>query len=635
MPAWVSREQLVRPACDRPAGDTPAVSLSVDADKSLALARASAAETAGGGSSSLAILSFLATRYPLRTATIVALLIIAGLSEGIGLISLLPLLSLIVAASAGRTEVDSGAVRLLTAVGVPLSAEALLALVVVAVSIKAVLVAVAMRQAGHATAAFAADLRVRLIRGLMRARWEHFVRHPVGGLANALGPEATRASEVLQGAASLLATVVQVIVYALVALVVVWYVTLGAVAAGGLIVILLAALVGLSRRAGERQTTATRGLLARLSDGLLSLKPLKAMGREGDLQRLLEQEARHLEAAQQRHFTSAAVLVGAQEVLLVAVLGAGIYASVRYFSIGFDQMIFMALIFYRTASRIGELQVQYQRIAHDESALLSIWQITNAADAATENVTGDALPNPRSSIALDRVGFSYASHPVLNEVSISIRVPSFVALIGRSGIGKTTLLDLLAGLYRPTIGAVLIDRMPLTEIDTAAWRELIGYVPQDPILFNDDVLTNVALRDPAIDHADVEAALAAAGALEFVQQLPDGLLARVGERGMALSGGQRQRIVIARALVRKPRLLLLDEPTSGLDPTTESGIMATLKELSRDITIVAVSHQRSFVQSADQIIDLDRLIAVAGSRPPEPASTSAAHEASRSPIGSG
>jgi len=147
----------------------------------------------------------------------------------------------------------------------------------------------------------------------------------------------------------------------------------------------------------------------------------------------------------------------------------------------------------------------------------------------------------------------------------------------------------------------LIDNKDLAEIDVRAWRRLIGYVPQELYLFNDTVLANITLNDTDYSEEDVEQALRSAGALDFVSTLPDGLNTRVGERGSQLSGGQRQRLAIARALVRRPKLLILDEPTTALDPKTEAEVIATLRSLGPEITIFAISHQAGLVGAADVV----------------------------------
>ncbi|HYQ93072.1 MAG TPA: ATP-binding cassette domain-containing protein, partial [Candidatus Competibacteraceae bacterium] len=168
----------------------------------------------------------------------------------------------------------------------------------------------------------------------------------------------------------------------------------------------------------------------------------------------------------------------------------------------------------------------------------------------------------------------------------------------------TTIVDLITGLLRPQAGEVFIDDVALAQIDVKAWRRLIGYVPQETMLFHDTVLNNVTLGDPELGEADAVYALKAAGAWEFVTRLEQSLYTDVGERGSKLSGGQRQRIMIARALAHRPRLLILDEATSALDPETAQEICDTLCSLRGELTILAISHQAALVDSADQVYRL-------------------------------
>jgi ATP-binding cassette subfamily C protein len=178
-------------------------------------------------------------------------------------------------------------------------------------------------------------------------------------------------------------------------------------------------------------------------------------------------------------------------------------------------------------------------------------------------------------------------------------------IVGASGTGKTTLVDILIGLQWPQSGAVLIDGVELTEANVDAWRGHIGYVPQDLQLLGGTVMANLTLMDESIGRDEVQAALEMAGAWDFVCALPQGLDTPIGERGTAISGGQRQRIAIARALVRKPDLLILDESTTALDPETEQAICAEISRLKEKVTILAISHQAALSSYADLIVRLE------------------------------
>ena len=179
------------------------------------------------------------------------------------------------------------------------------------------------------------------------------------------------------------------------------------------------------------------------------------------------------------------------------------------------------------------------------------------------------------------------------------------AVSGLHGTGKTTVVDLLIGLIRPDAGRITLDGTPLDSMDIKQWRRSIGYVPQETLLLHESIAHNVSLGDSELSQADIEHALRAAGAWDFVSALPEGMHSNVGERGGRLSGGQRQRIVIARALVRRPQLLILDEATSALDAESAEAVRQTLERLRGSLTILTITHESSLVDIADRVYRLE------------------------------
>ncbi len=258
----------------------------------------------------------------------------------------------------------------------------------------------------------------------------------------------------------------------------------------------------------------------------------------------------------------------------------------------------------RAFSFLGKVQKQYQKLVQGESAYWAMQDSIAAANDAREQLHGGSTPSLDSSIRFDQVNFAYDKHPVFNGLTLEIPAGSLTTLIGPSGAGKTTIIDLTIGLLRPDSGEVQLDGRSLEALDIRAWRDMIGYVPQDTVLLHDSVLHNVTLGDPTLSTADAERALKAAGAWDFVARLPEGLETVVGERGGKLSGGQRQRIVIARALVNNPKLLILDEATSALDPDSEAAVRESMEQLKGHLTILAISHNRAMVSAADHVYQL-------------------------------
>ena len=535
-------------------------------------------------------------------------LLLAGVFEGIGLASLLPLLSLAIDEQTGG-EPSTITVYVEEALGyfgyVP-DLGLLLALVVGGILLKCLLTMLAMRYVGSAVAAVATDLRAELIARLLSVRWGYFTQQPLGRIANAVSVDATRAGQAYLMAANLQVNVLQTVIYGAVAALVSWQLALVALAIGGTIAITLHFLVKASKKAGRRQVRRTSELVVYLSDALSNIKPLKAMARSGKFANLFERKIRQLNRALRSQVINQYALKNLEEMLVAIVIGVGFYVATTRWNVPVSQLLVMGVLLYRAISSIGKMQRQLQKAVLYESPYWSMRQLIDEAAAAGEIDSGSATPSLSKGCRLENVSFAYGSEEVLRGVSIDIPSRRLTVVSGPSGSGKTTLTDLLLGLYQPQSGQILVDGAPLSEIDLQAWRNLIGYVPQELILFHDTILANVTLGDPRIGEPEARAALEAAGAWEFVDTLPEGLQSVVGEKGAKLSGGQRQRIALARALAGKPKLLIVDEVTSALDPATEKAICRNIDALSEDLTVLAITHREAWTEIADRVYHLER-----------------------------
>ncbi len=558
------------------------------------------------------LLKTFARAYPLQSAIMLVALLVAGLIEGISLTALLPLLNKVLAmpdstgADATAPEPDSSSgvgdalLSGLEAIGLTPSVELLLVVIVIGSIIKGGLVLLAKKKVGYIVAQVATDLRLSMLRAMLASRWEYFLHRQLGQLTNSMSIEAVRAASAYLHGATLISQLIQAFVYIIIATMLMWQAALFSILMGTLIYVALNRLVKMSRKAGKRQTTFTKQMIARLADTLLSVKPLKSMGREGLVDTVLVSETKNINRALRREVVSTEFLAAGQEILFALVLVIGIYVTLVKWELPVATVMMLGFLLSRILKRTGQVQRSYQKMAVSESAYWSIQKTISKAEQAREDLGGDRAPTLEQGIELQDVSFSYKDKKILKGINISIPAGSFTAIIGPSGSGKTTTLDLIIGLLQPDSGTLLVDAIPLSELDMHRWRRTIGYVPQETVLLHDSVLNNVALGDTEISEADVISALREAGAWDFVEKLPEGIHDLVGERGGKLSGGQRQRIMIARALVHRPQLLIMDEATSALDPQSEKAICETLRKLQGAHTILAISHQPALLDAAER-----------------------------------
>ena len=537
---------------------------------------------------------------------VIGCLVLASLAQGVGIAGLVPLISMV---SGDQISADSPINRAITEVlgsfSLQISLEAVLGFILAMVLLKSALSIVAMTYVGYATAEVSSRLRQRLIDVLLRARWSFFTHKPMGYIVNAVGGESTMSGGLYGNLARLVAHTIQAVVYVIVAFAVSWKLAVAGTIIGAVILISLQIFVQISRRAGRKGILRTRELVTELSDAVTGLKPLKAMNRQERFKALFEKRIYQIRKAGRREAASRQLLKQLQEPILVIFLLTGFYFLSQVLGMPVGEVLVMGLVIDRFVKTIGRVQSQLQDARIAEVAYYNVDDMITSAEEERERHVGTRTAEFEQGCRFQNVSFSYGDKKVLDRLNITIPANQLSLLIGPSGAGKTTITDLLIGLYQPDSGEVLIDDVDLRELDIASWRNLIGYVPQELILLHDSIHMNVTLGDPSIAAEEVEEALRLAGAWDFVAKLPEGTMTLVGEKGSKLSGGQRQRIAIARAMVKKPKLLILDEVTSALDQESERAICDNVKALAGKVTVLAVSHRPAWLEIAENTIAIN------------------------------
>ena len=562
--------------------------------------------------------------YPYKLTAAVLFLLVSGLFEGVGIAALLPLLDLLTGSIEQAGQVTKFFAQGLETVGLPLTTGTLVLVVIGAISLKAAFVLSSNVFVGHTVAEIASDFRMRLIRGILSVRWSFFTAEPTGKLTNSLVTETLQSSIAARGLIEIASVGIQTMIYLSLALVLSWQLTLAGIVAGLLIAALLHVFITMSRREGGNQAELMRTYTTSIVEWLHGMKPLKAMGMEQRVSPFLQRETYNLLNVQRRLVIANSALANLQEPIAAVFIGVGLIAAIEFLDVATNTLLVMAVIAVRAVGRIGAVQKAIRKFATSEA-----FYYAYRSNLDTIERQAEALDRPRdgtelrpaefaSSIVFDHVNYAYEGRKVLDDFCLKLEAGKLTAIVGASGTGKSTMLDMLALLIKPDSGRILVDGVDLQHFAARDWRRLIGYVPQETLLFHGTIRENLTLGDPTVQQADIEHAVRAAGAWDFIAALPEGLDAMAGERGLKLSGGERQRLAIARALIHRPRLLLLDEATSALDAETEQAVCASLAELAAETTVVAISHRPAIESYAH------RVYRVRGGKAQEQAGASAA-----------
>jgi ATP-binding cassette subfamily C protein len=549
---------------------------------------------------------FFLKKDPLKSIVIIVAFLMSGFVEALSLASLLPLINVVLSGTIDTSsKIGEWVYNGLIFLGVPISTQSILLVIMFLMISKSLLLFWGMREVGYTAANMAASMRKDLLKGLIGARWQFYVNQKKGDVAAVISTEPDRSAAIFIITGRMFAAIIQIILYSLVSFSLSITVTLAAYFLGILIMFLLRSFVTMAEKAGSMQTRTQRKFLSNLVDGLIGLKPLKSMSRISQLDKYLTRDINSLCIAKKRATLSKVSLNNLQEPLQVIPIILGLYFLLNVMGDNLDILMVLIFLLYRTLQRVGALQKSYQDISAAIPAFWFIDEMLKKTRTHREKWDGELEPILEQGIKLNDVYFSYGEKQVLFGVNINIDKGDFISLVGNSGSGKSTIVDLIIGLNRSDEGEVMIDNQNINSINIEKWREKIGYVPQEITLFNDTIKHNITMGDESISDENIISSLMHAGANNFVSELPEKLMTVVGEHGGRLSGGQRQRLAIARALVKNPELLILDESTSALDSKTEKEIIKTLLKLKGKTTIIAISHQQNIQKVADKVYFLE------------------------------
>jgi ATP-binding cassette, subfamily C, bacterial len=450
------------------------------------------------------------------------------------------------------------------------------------------------------------ELRISLFESIGRARWQFIARQRGSDLNHLLTADIDR----VQGAAFSLLMLIQSCVYVCVSVVISPEMTVFASLLG---LSALAVLYPIRRQAsvyGLELTESRQAQYRTVSEFLSGLKIAKSFNAEpryfGELSSILERMRENYD-----RFVRLNSVTGVMFQSTIAIgLAVFVYVALTVFSMAMPKIVVLVFLFMRVSPRIMGLQSYIQEVLSNLPAFYVMKSMRAECDREREGVGGPKgdVPMLVDEARFEKVTFRYSPEPtscVLTDVSFTIPARQITALIGPSGSGKSTTADLLMGLLEPTAGDVVIDGVPLNQNNRRAWRDHVAYVPQDVFLLHDTIAANFRLAVADVSETMMWNALKAANAHVFVDSLPDRLQTVLGDRGLRLSGGERQRIALARALIRRPQLLILDEATSALDADNQAVVANAIGLLRGSMTIVTIAHRPSIIAIADRVIAIE------------------------------
>ncbi|UNK18777.1 ABC transporter ATP-binding protein/permease [Paenibacillus sp. N3/727] len=540
-----------------------------------------------------------------------------SLLDGIGIYLIVPLLSII---GVFQTNMDgipliSSLLDLIKSWSFELNLPIVLALYVVIVGGQALLQRSQMLLNSKILQSFIRTLRIETYQGLIQAKWEFFLRKRRSDFNHVMSNELGRVNQgiflFLQMISSFLFTMIQIGL----ALWLSPMLTMVVLLSGGLLALFGRKFIRKSKRIGEQTTELSKYYFAGISEHFNGIKDIKSNRLEQSHMNWFSNLSRKMEDnfIQFGRVNSLSQLI--YRLSSVVLIAGFVYLALEVLKTPAEQLIIIVLIFSRLWPRFISIQSNTEQLASNFPAFQAMrkLQMEYEADKELGESASRSEPNPfrmHKGIECRDVGYRYdSSTPVFALRDINVRIPAnrMTAIVGKSGAGKSTLIDMLMGLIQPENGQVMIDGVSLrNEQQLLSLRSAIGYVSQDPFLFNESIRDNLKLVAPSANDAELWEALKFSASDEFVRKLPQGLDTVIGDRGIRLSGGERQRIVLARAILKRPAILVLDEATSALDSENERLIQNALELLKGSMTIIVIAHRLSTIRNADQVIVMEQ-----------------------------
>lgn len=454
-------------------------------------------------------------------------------------------------------------------------------------------------------------LRKRIFEQLQAVNLSYFAKTHTGELINTITGEIGRLQQAFSMASFILTKGLTIAVYAVLLFQISWQLSLISIFLFSLLAVGLSNLIRRVRETSFAVSEASGKLISVAVEFIGGIRTVQAFSTQDFERKRFYQASAHVVKTSTKAALSLAVIRPLAEGLATTILVSMIVIAMMIFVangvLQTASLLTFLFILFRLVPAIHEINGNRAALSSFRGSLENIAELLRTDNKPYLKNGTRSFDGLKNAIQFVSVNFGYdANHSVLHNINLTVQRGEMTALVGASGAGKTTLVDLIPRFYDPTYGKVLIDGVPLQEFEIHTVRRKMAVVSQDTFIFNASIRHNIAYGIKEVEDSAIWEAARLANALEFIQEMPEGLETQLGDRGVRLSGGQRQRIAIARALLRDPDILILDEATSALDSVSERLIQASIENLSRGRTVIAIAHRLSTIVRADKVVVLEQ-----------------------------
>lgn len=530
-----------------------------------------------------------------------------ALMEGIGINALIPLFSLITTKSGGGTDFISVAIeKLFLFLNIEFRLKYLLVFIAFLFVFKAIFLVLSEYIRVKISADYEERTRNKLFKKFFNSNWSYLLKQKLGHLQSVLIVNVENSAKILSYFSSFIIIFTSLVVYIFIAININLKITLFALLLSGFLFLIFVPFVRKIRNFSYILEKLNRDIGHHVNENIFGMKTVKVMSVSDQVVSEAKKNFRELKITKVIVSIWQTVISSLmQPISLIFVL---LVFAVSYKTPGFNLASFIAIIYLikQIFSYTEALQKKVVSFNATIPYFKSIAEYERETEKYKELDEGTKEFKFNNSIKIKNVEFTYETgKKVLSGINFEMKKGEMVGLIGSSGAGKTTIVDLILRLFNPTKGEILLDENNINTIKQSEWKSKIGYVSQDIFLMNDTIANNIKFYNNKLKEEEIEAVAKMANIYDFIQTLPNKFDTIMGERGVELSAGQRQRVVIARVLARKPEILILDEATSALDNESELKIQKVIENLKGKITVFVIAHRLSTIVNCDKLLVLE------------------------------